>query len=314
MALSFHACASFLSLGLGLCLGLGAALSAQDKPAGSPPDSSSARTKTIFVTAVEESGAPVLDLAADDLTLKEDGKTRDIVKVEVANVPMQVMILVDDNGSGIFRSGVAQFVLQLQGRAEIAINSVVGQTQKLVDYTTNMDTLQNAIGTLTARPGTPDGGQLLEGIYQAAKDQEKREALRPVIVALTVGGEEHSTLPAHYVLDQLAKTGSRLYVISVAASTLRPRVPVGKPSALLEENLNLGEVLGQGPKQTGGQRVEIVATPGIVLGLQNIATELKNQYAVAYSRQAGNKSLQRLNVSVNRRGVTLRAPSRVPGR
>jgi VWFA-related protein len=310
MALSCLACASLLGLGLGLATSVGA----QAKPAASSPDSSQGRTRTVFVTAIEESGAPVMDLAADDLTIKEDGKTRDIVKVEVANVPMQVMILVDDNGSGIFRSGVAQFVQQLQGRAEIAINSVVGQTQKLVDYTTNLDTLQNAIGTLTARPGTPDGGQLLEGIYQAAKDQEKREALRPVIVALTVGGEEHSTLPAHYVLDQLAKSGSRLYVISVAASTLRPRLPVGKPSALLEENLNLGEVLGQGPKQSGGQRVEIVATPGIVLGLQNIATELKNQYAVAYARQGGNKSMQRLNVSINRRGVTVRAPSRVPGR
>jgi VWFA-related protein len=300
MALSLVTCASFVGLGAGL----GAAVAAQEKPAS---------TNTVFVTAIEESGAPVLDLSASDLTIKEDGKTRDIVKVEVANVPMQVMILVDDNGSGIFRSGVAQFVQQLQGRAEIAISSVVGQTQKLVDYTTKMDALQSAINTLTARPGTPDGGQLLEGIFQAAKDQEKREARRPVIVALTVGGEEHSTLPAHHVLDQLAKSGSALYVISVATSQLRGRVAVSKPSALLDENLNLGEVLGQGPKQTGGQRVEIVAAPGILLGLQNIATELKNQYAVAYARQTG-KGMQRLNVSINRRGVIVRAPSRVSGR
>jgi VWFA-related protein len=293
---------------------LDAGIGAQATPAGAPPDSSQGRTKTVFVTAIEESGAPVMDLAAADLTIKEDGKTRDIVKVEVANVPMQVMILIDDNGSGIFRSGVAQFVQQLQGRAEIAINSVVGQTQKLVDYTNNMDALQTAIATLAVRPGTPDGGQLLEGIFQASKDQEKREARRPVIVALTVGGEEHSTLPAHHVLDQLAKTGTVLYVVSVANTTIRARVAVSKPSALLEENLNLGEVLGQGPKQTGGHRVDIVASPGIVLGLQNIANELKNQYAVAYARQGGNKGTQRLNVAVNRRGVTVRAPSRVPGR
>jgi VWFA-related protein len=304
-ALALLACASSLCVGAGV--------GAQGKPASTSPDSPQVRTNTVFVTAIEESGAPVLDLAADDFTIKEDGKTRDVVKVEVANVQMQVMILVDDNGSGIFRSGIAQFVQQLQGRAEIAISSVVGQTQKLVDYTTNVDALQTAITTLTARPGTPDGGQLLEGIFQAAKDQEKREARRPVIVALTVGGEEHSTLPAHHVLDQLAKSGTGLYVISVANSQLRGRVAVSKPSALLEENLNLGEVLGQGPKQTGGQRVEIVAAPGIVLGLQKIAVELKNQYAVAYSRQASNKGLQRLNVSISRRGVTLRAPSRVSG-
>jgi len=287
-------------------------LGAQSKPAGSSP--AQTRTNTVFVTATEESGAPALDLGADDFVIKEDGKTREVIRVESASAPMQIMILVDDNGTGLFRSGVLQFVQQLQGRAEIAISSVVGQTQKLVDYTTDPEKLQTAITSLTARPGTNDGGQLLEGIFQAAKDQEKREKLRPVIVALTVGGEEHSTVPAHHVLDQLAKSGSALYVISVVNAALRPRVAVSKPSALLEVNLSLSEVLGEGPKQTGGQRVEIAAAPGILAGLQKIAVELKNQYAIAYSRPPAGKQTERLNVSIKRRGVTLRAPTRVPGK
>jgi VWFA-related protein len=288
---------------------------AQDKaPSSQPAVPPNGRTNTVFVTATEDSGAPVLDLGMSDFSIKEDGRTRDVLRVETANVPIQLMILVDDNGTGIFRFAIANFVQQLQGRAEVAISSVVGQTQRLVDYTTSMDKLETAIQTLTARPGTPDGGQLLEGIFQAAKDQERREASRPVIVALTVGGEEHSTLPAHHVLDQLARSGSALYVIAVVNSALRSRVQISKPAALLEENLNLSEVLGEGPKQSGGARVEIVAAPGIVLGLQRIAVDLKNQYAVAYSRPPKGKTTEKLNVSVNRRGVSLRAPTRVPGR
>src|SRR4051794_39925566 len=126
----------------------------------------------------------------------------------------------------------------------MALSTVVGQTQKLVDYTANVETLAKSIVTLSARPGTPDGGQLLEAIFQASKDQEKREAQRPVIVALTVGGEEHSTLPAHHVLDQLARSNSTLYVVQVANNNIRGTRRVDRPSALLEENLNLGEVLG----------------------------------------------------------------------
>ena len=106
-----------------------------------------------------------------------------------------------------------------------------GRRSRLVDYTTDAQKLVDAIVQLTARPGTPDGGQLLEGIFQAAREQEKREASRPVIVAVTVGGEEHSTLPAHHVLDQLAKSGSALYVISVANSALRQTRAIDKPSA-----------------------------------------------------------------------------------
>ncbi len=301
LALSVMTCAVLVASGV---------LAAQSTPLAPLQE----RTNTVFVTALEEHGGPVVDLDATDFTVKEDGKNRDVLRAELSRVPMQIAIIVDDNGTGIFRSGLVSFVQLLQGRAVISLSSVVGQTQKLVDYTTDVQKLTTAIIALSARPGTPDGGQLLEGIFQTAKDQEKREATRPVIVAVTVGGEEHSTLPAHHVLDQLAKSGSTMYVISVASSALRSTRQIDKPSSLLDENLNLSEVLGEGPKQSGGSREVIVAATGITQGLQRIAAELKSQYAVDYSRPAKGKSTERLNVSLKRRGVTLRAPSKVPGR
>ena len=301
LALSVTACAALFASG---------GLDARSTPEAPLQE----RTNTVFVTALEENGGPVVDLDATDFTIKEDGKNRDVLRAELSRVPMEIAIIVDDNGTGIFRSGLISFVQLLQGRATISLSSVVGQTHKLVDYTPDVQKLTAAIVGLSARPGTPDGGQLLEGIFQTARDQEKREATRPVIVAVTVGGEEHSTLPAHHVLDQLAKSGSTMYVISVASSALRSTRAIDKPSALLDENLNLSEVLGEGPKQSGGSREIIVAAPGITQGLQRIAAELKNQYAVAYSRPAKGKSTERLNVSLKRRGVTLRAPSKVPGR
>ena len=42
-----------------------------------------------------------------------------------------------------------------------------------------------------------------------------------MIVALTVGGEEHSTLPAHHVLDKLRQSGASLHVIMVVNTALR---------------------------------------------------------------------------------------------
>lgn len=287
-----------------------AGFAAQNVPTPSQP----VRTNTVYVSVVEESGTPVTDLTQADFAVKEDGKVRDVVKVSAANEPMHVMILVDDNGTGMFRSGLMQFVQQLQGRAQVAVSTVYGQTQRLVDYTSNVAAAVEAISTLSARPATNDGGQLLEGIFQASKDQEKHGAARPVIIALTVGGEEHSTVPAHHVLDQLAKSRSVLYVIQVASSVLRPTVQITQPRQLLQENLNLSEVLGEGPKQTGGWREEIIASTGIVLGLRRLAVELQTQYAVAYARPPKSKSTEKLNVSVNRRNVTLRAPSKVGGR
>lgn len=300
---------SVWALSLMTCAAL-AALDAQSQPVAPV----TGRTHTVFVTALEENGAPVVDLAAADFAVKEDGKDREVLRAELARVPMQVAIIVDDNGTGIFRAGLVSFVRLLYGRAEIALSSVVGQTHRLVDYTPNADKVIEAAMGLSARPGTPDGGQLLEGIFQASKDQQKRAATRPVIVALTVGGEEHSTVPAHNVLDQLAKSGSTLYVIQVAGTLLRPTVQITQPRQLLGENLNLSEVLGEGPKQTGGWREEIVASTGLVPGLGRLAAELKSQYVLEYSRPPKGKPLERLNVSIKRRGLNLRAPTRVAGR
>ena len=264
--------------------------------------------RTVYVTVTDKAGSPVTDLTADDFVVKEGGKERDIVRAAVSNVPLRIAIIVDDNGTGIFRYGVAKFIERLQGLAEFSVSTINVQQMKLVDFTTNGAALSGAINHLVARPATNDGGQLLEGIYDTAKDFQKRYARRPVIVALTVGGEEHSTVPAHHVLDELQKSGAALHVIAVNSSALRAMAVAQKPGALLEENMNLNEVLGDGSKQTGGSRGEIVASAGIVSGLQQLAEELRTQYAVSFSRADTPKPNDKLNVSVKRAGVNVRAP------
>ena len=281
-------------------------------PAPPVPQEVRPSARVLYVNVTDRSGATVPNLTAADFVVKEGGKARDVLEVEPATAPLRIALIVDDNGTGLFRYGVARFIERLQGRAVFALSTVAGQHLKIVDYTANVGELSEAIGRLTARPGTADGGQLLEGIFETAKDLRKRRAPRAVIVVLTVGGEEHSTLPAHHVLDELRQSGAALHVFAVESSALASMVAVTKPAALLGENLNLSEVLGDGPKQSGGQHEEIVATAGIVAGLQRLAESLTHQYAIAYARPQ--KSNGKISISVKQPGVTVRAPVRVPDR
>ena len=272
----------------------------------------SPQSRTVYVSVLDRAGVPVEDLTAADFEIKEGGKTVAVEQAGPARDAMQISVIVDDNGTGLFRSGLARFVQRLDGQAVVALSSVTGQTMKLVDYTANLDTLMQAIATLNARPSTPDGGQLLEGISEAALELRKREATRPVIIALTVGGQEHGTVTSNVVLDQLRKSGAVLHVFSVASSAIRAPVAATAPRDLLQENMHLNRVLGDGPKQSGGTHQQIVAAPGFLSGLQNLAAELTAQYRVTYTLAPGAKRSDRLAVSVRRKDVVVRAPSKIP--
>ena len=114
------------------------------------------------------------------------------------------------------------------------------------------------------------------------------------------------------MLDKLRMSGASLHVIMVVNTALRSQQSTTTAASLLGENMNLNEVLGDGPKQSGGHRDEIIAAAGIATGLQVLAEALQHQYLIEYTLPDGVKPSDRLSVSVKRKGVTLRAPTRIP--
>jgi VWFA-related protein len=268
--------------------------------------------RTVHVTAVDRKNVPITDLTAREFVLKEGGDVREILKIEPSTTPMHIAIIVDDSGTGIFRVPVANFVNQLLGRAEFAIKHVIGQAVRLVDYTSDVERLREAVMRLGVRAETPEGGRVVEAVFDSAK--ELRDFDRPVIIVLTDTHAEYSSLPAQHVMDELQRSGATLYVVAVArVATLNPSsVPIAKdkPADLLEHQLDINRVLGDGPKQTGGRRVEIGGLGGTIPELQGVGAELRNQYLITYLVPAGEKPNQRINVSSKRRGVTVRAPQR----
>lgn len=268
-------------------------------------------SRRLYVSALDNDGKAITDLTAADFTVKEGGKPRLIVRAEIAVSKMQIAILVDDNGTGLFRVAVARFIEALLGRAEFSISTVTGQTMKLVDYTTDPEELSNAVKKLGARPATNDGNQLLDGITLTSVDMAKRKAGRPIIVALTVGGDDVTPMQPDDALDELRRSGAQLHVVSVLNSAMRTTTAPTRASDLLNEGHALHAVLGDGPKRSGGHREEISAMAGVSTGLTKLAEQLKQQYLIEYSLD-GAKPANRVAVTVTRKGVTLRAPTHVP--
>jgi len=162
------------------------ALSARPQTSAQTAVHGATTTMSVFVNVSNRSHVPIEDLESADFLIKEDGKDRTVLSAVPAAPPLQIIALVDDNGTGIFRYGLARFAESMQGRAEMAIRVVTNQVQTIVPYTSDVKVWLAGISRLTVRPATPEGGQLIEGIVTAAAELRKREARRPVILALTV--------------------------------------------------------------------------------------------------------------------------------
>jgi VWFA-related protein len=273
-----------------------------------------ATVRSVYVSVTDAKGAYISDLAATDFSVKEDGKAREVTKAEPAPDMLRVALLVDDNGLGVndMRNGSAGFIQRLQGKAEIALITTAGQNVTRVDYTADTAALMSGISQLFVRTAPP-GAHLLEGIYETAKTLESRKATRSAIVVVTFLGEEFSNLRQDRVLDQLRKSGASLHVVAIRRNEARTMGSApGSAAESISENINLNKVLGDGPRQSGGRNEEMVNSAGVPKALQLIADELLHQTLVTYALPAGVKPSDKISVSVNRRGASLRAPQRVP--
>ena len=284
------------------------------EPAGQRGNLSAPHVSALYVSAVDRKNVPVTDLTAADFVLKEGGDLREIVRVERATAPMDIAMIVDDSGAGIFRYPIANFIDHLRGHARFSIGRLVVQVQRIVDYTSDIEQLRAAVLRLGVIEQTQRGGQIVEAVLQSAKDLQRRDSERPVIIVLTDTDTGDSSLPAQHVLDELQRSGAVMYVISVlrrpALNSAPGQSAADKPSELLERQLDINRVLGDGPKQSGGRRAEIAGLAGPIPELQGMAEELRRQYLITYMVPAGEKLGQKINISTKRRGVSVRAPSR----
>lgn len=252
--------------------------------------------RTVYFSAVDAKGAPVTDLTAADLSVKEGGKDRAIKSVEPASGPLKVSVLVDDGGTGAFQGAVAQFIQALLPHAAFAIRALNPQPMKLTDFTQDVGALRAAINGIGQRGKVATAGdQMMDAVGEAARELQQYKEARGAIVVLTVGGEEAQSTQAEPALDALKRSGASLSVIYVSG-------------------IQLGEVLGDGPKRSGGTIDQIGG--GVVPGpvLAKVATNLLHQYAVTYTLPDGVKRNERFSLTSTRKGVKLLAPSRVPDR
>ena len=279
------------------------------------------RTRTVYVSATDKNGSAVADMLAAEFEVKEGGKTQEVVSVRPATAPLRIALIVADGGTGAFQLGLAHFMQKLLGHAEFKLVSVIVQAETVIDYSADASKLSAALGRL-GRRGQERGAQLMEAIQDATTDI-RREARRPVIVVMRIGGEAATPIAGNEVREQLRKSGAILYAISTAGaqraapSQIRGTDDVSVQQGQLHDAeiadgaFNLAQVLGDGSSESGGRHDHVIST-SLVPSLEQVANELLHQYEITYVLPDSVKPGNKLSVSSKRKGVSVHAPSRVP--
>lgn len=271
--------------------------------------SAAATNRTVYVSVTDGKGNPVIDLTAESFKVKEGGKDREIVRAEPAKATPHIALMVEERLSvdQYVREAMFEFVKRMAG-AEMSLITVGLRNNEAAPFTTDPNVVLKAINDLSRN--TQPTSNLTEGINDISKKFDQENPARPIIIAIAFSGGQAGPEPKS-ILNQLRQSGATLYSVTFGTAS-NDNARANASLGTLADESGREQVLGDGAKQSGGRRIDVVTTTAIPKALQDIAADIATQYAVTYALPEGVKPDKRFNISTDRKGVALRAPSAIP--
>ena len=258
--------------------------------------------RALYVTALNDAGAPVADLGPADFVVREDNLAREVLKVEPALEPMQVAVLVDTSQGARddishMRTALPAFIKTLTAgevKNEVAIVAIGERPTVYTNYTFSQAELKKGIDRIWSMQGS--GAYLLDGIIEVCQGFKKRGAQRPVIVAILSEGPELSNRQHDQVIEPLRNGNVAFHAITI-----------GRPStSLSDETRNRNTVLDEGPRASGGRREELLTPMALGAKLTQLGDELTHQYKVTYAHPQSLIPPEKVTITAAKPGITAR--------
>jgi VWFA-related protein len=259
--------------------------------------------RTLFVTVVDDKGAPVSGLGPADFVVREDGREREILRVTPATQPVDVALLIDNSQSITpfqhdLREAVKTFTARMaKDGNNVAVIGLADRPTILQEYTNNAALLERATSRIFAQPGS--GTTVLDAISDISRGLQKRDSQRRAIVVVTTLGTDFSNRNDVRTLEALDDGDAALYALVIGHGD--------GASLTTQEGRNRGIVLDRGTSASGGRYETLVSSMALAGALDRVAAELEHQYQVVYGRPGSLIPPKKIDVKVSRPGLTARA-------
>jgi Ca-activated chloride channel homolog len=258
----------------------------------------SIRTVPVYATVLDANGRLVPDLEQADFSVLDNGKPADIALFSSEPQPFTAVVMLDTSASmtanlKLLNRAAEQFLLRLLPVDRAQVGAFNDKIQMSGEFTNNRDELIADLNDLYF--GNPTR---LNDAIGASLDALKGIDGRRVVLVFTDGEDTSSRTKFSTVMDRSRDEEVMVYSIGLESEYFNGvRVVRSKPSRDLRRI----------SEETGGGYFELSQTADLAPTFSRVATELRSQYLIAFTPSALDGKVHKLDVRVNRQGMTVRA-------
>jgi Ca-activated chloride channel family protein len=259
---------------------------------------STVRTVPIYATVVDPSGRLVPSLERTDFSVVDNGKPAEIALFSNESQPFSAVVMLDTSASmtanlKLLNRAAEQFLLRLLPVDRAQVGAFNDKIQLSGTFTNDRDELIGSLNDLYF--GNPT--RLNDGIA-AGLDALKGIDGRRVVLVFTDGEDTSSRLGFKTVMERARDEEVMVYAIGLESEYFNGmRVVRSRPSRDLRKIAD----------ETGGGYFELQKTDELAPTFTRVAAELRSQYLLGFAPVALDNRVHKLEVRVNKPGMTVRA-------
>lgn len=273
---------------------VGVSTAGQDQPVFR----SSVRTVPVYATVLDDSGRLVPDLEQGDFAVEDNGKPAEIALFSSEPQPFTAIVMLDTSASmtanlKLLNRAAEQFILRLLPVDKAQVGAFNDKVQLSGTFTNDRDELIAALDELYF--GNPTR---LNDALATSLDELLGIDGRRVILVFTDGEDTASKVRFGTVLDRARDEEVMVYSIGLESEYFNgQRVVRSRPTRDLRKIA----------EETGGGYFELEGTAELSPTFTRVAQELRSQYLIGFAPAALDGKVHKLEVKVNRPGMTVRA-------
>ena len=259
---------------------------------------SGVRTVPIYATVIDSNGRLVPGLEQSDFTVLDNNKPAEMLLFSNESQPFTAVVMLDTSASmtanlKLLNRAAEQFLLRLLPVDRAQVGAFNDKIQLSGTSTNNRDELIGALNDLYF--GNPTR---LNDAIATSLDVLKGVDGRRVILVFTDGEDTSSRIGFKTVLERARDEEVMVYSIGLESEYFNGmRVVRSRPSRDLRRISD----------ETGGGYFELQKTDELSPTFTRVAQELRSQYLIGFAPVALDNKVHKLEVRVNKPGMTVRA-------